>query len=161
MTLRRQIASASLLLFALLLQGCAHSVKAPDSQGAKAESTSMSTDRMLSLMNQADAAYESQQWVGASKLYQLILKQIPTDAYAWFRLGNALTQQGQLSQAVFAYETSLAHDSAQFKPWFNLSTAHLLKAKVATLNSLRSTRASDPSREMALSRMDELSLLLR
>jgi hypothetical protein len=75
-------------------------------------------------------------------------------------MGNALTQLGQYAQAVVAYETSLAADNGQFKAWFNLSTTHLLNAKVVTLNALRSIGMNDPSRKQVERRLDILTALL-
>jgi tetratricopeptide (TPR) repeat protein len=111
-------------------------------------------------VNEADNAYNSEDWVQASNSYREVIETIPNDAYAWFRMGNALTQLGQYAQAVVAYETSLAADNGQFKAWFNLSTTHLLNAKVVTLNALRSIGMNDPSRKQVERRLDILTALL-
>lgn len=112
------------------------------------------------LMGKADAAYNSENWAIASTAYRKVLEIIPNDAYAWFRMGNSLTQLGQYHKAVVAYETSLAADNGQFKAWFNLSTTHLLNAKVVTLNALRSIATNDPSRSTVVRRLDILTALL-
>lgn len=112
-------------------------------------------------MQAADVAYDQGDWDQAIFYYKKILSAIPTDPYAWFRLGNVYTRIGKINQAIHAYETSLTYNSAQFKPWFNLSTAHLLGAKIATLESLKSINASDPTRAMVSSRLETLNLLLR
>jgi Flp pilus assembly protein TadD len=111
-------------------------------------------------MAQADSAYDSEDWLEASNRYREVLDKIPDDAYAWFRMGNSLTQLGRYGEAVVAYETSLATDNAQFKAWFNLSTTHLLNAKVVTLNALRSIGMNDPSRNKVERRLDVLTALL-
>jgi tetratricopeptide (TPR) repeat protein len=115
---------------------------------------------LYQIMNQADRAYASGDWMQASNGYRAVIEQIPNDPYAWFRMGNSLTQLGQYAQATVAYETSLAADSSQFKAWFNLSTTHLLNAKVVTLNALRSIGMNDPSRDDVVRRLDVLSALL-
>lgn len=144
----------------LILQGCASVPQTTTQQSGKfSQPASRSTDMIL-LMENADEAYVSGNWDGAIQHYEAILTTIPHDAYAWFRLGNALTRTGQINRAIYAYETSLSHNHAQFKPWFNLSTAHLLGAKIATLNSLQSISLIDPSRAMAESRLETLNALL-
>ncbi|MGK0231182.1 MAG: tetratricopeptide (TPR) repeat protein [Gammaproteobacteria bacterium] len=115
---------------------------------------------LYQLMGQADNAYDSEDWLQASNSYREVIAKIPNDAYAWFRMGNSLTQLGQYGQAVVAYETSLAADNGQFKAWFNLSTTHLLNAKVVTLNALRSIGMNDPSRSKVERRLDILTALL-
>jgi tetratricopeptide (TPR) repeat protein len=115
---------------------------------------------LYQLMGQADNAYDSEDWLQASNSYREVIAKIPNDAYAWFRMGNSLTQLGQYGQAVVAYETSLAADNGQFKAWFNLSTTHLLNAKVVTLNALRSIGMNDPSRSEVERRLDILTALL-
>lgn len=123
-------------------------------------SSTVAPTSLYQLMGQADRAYDSEDWLRASKSYREVLEKIPNDAYAWFRLGNSLTQLGQYAQAVAAYETSLAADNGQFKAWFNLSTTHLLNAKVVTLNALRSIGMNDPSRDKVRRRLDILTALL-
>ncbi|MFT5044841.1 MAG: tetratricopeptide (TPR) repeat protein [Porticoccaceae bacterium] len=115
---------------------------------------------LYQLMGQADNAYDSEDWLQASNSYREVIAKIPNDAYAWFRMGNSLTQLGQYGQAVVAYETSLAADNGQFKAWFNLSTTHLLNAKVVTLNALRSIGMNNPSRSKVERRLDILTALL-
>ncbi len=123
--------------------------------------TGHSADRLFVLVGQADAAYKRSQWNDASALYQEVLTLVPDDPYAWFRLGNTLTQTGQYYKAVFAFETSLQHDSRQTKPWFNLSTAHLLGAQLATLRALDTMGVNDAAREPMQNRLNAISLLLQ
>jgi tetratricopeptide (TPR) repeat protein len=150
------------LLFAvasgvLLTSGCSTFEGNPTHQNF---AQSSSTHSLYQLMGQADNAYSSEDWVQASNSYREVIEKIPNDAYAWFRMGNSLTQLGQYAQAVIAYETSLAADNGQFKAWFNLSTTHLLNAKVVTLNALRSIGMNDPSRYKVERRLDILTALL-
>ena len=86
---------------------------------------------------------------------------MPQDPYAWFRLGNSLTRQGQYSHAIQAFEASLQHDARQAKPWFNLSTAHLLGAQLATLKAWEVMAQDDPSRQLIQHRLDALTQLLQ
>ena len=112
------------------------------------------------LIANADKAYDIENWLLASVLYREAVEAVPSDTYAWFRMGNCLTQLGQYAQAVNAYESSLASDGTQFKAWFNLSTTHLLAAKVVTLNALSVTGMNGPSRNKLENRLEVLSALL-
>ncbi len=159
-----QLASVKFCLLivvsSLILHGCASTPQSSSHRSGKLSQHDSRSTNMILLMENADEAYDSGNWNSAIELYEVILTSIPQDAYAWFRLGNALTRTGQINRAIYAYETSLSHNHAQFKPWFNLSTAHLLGAKIATLNSLQSISLNDPSRVMAESRLDILNALL-
>jgi tetratricopeptide (TPR) repeat protein len=144
----------------LLTSGCSTVEGTATHRDYKKLGSNTSHNSLYQLMNEADNAYNSEDWVQASNSYREVIETIPNDAYAWFRMGNALTQLGQYAQAVVAYETSLAADNGQFKAWFNLSTTHLLNAKVVTLNALRSIGMNDPSRNKVERRLDILTALL-
>ena len=118
-------------------------------------------DQLFVLIGQADSAYQRSEWEQASRLYQEVLLAVPDDPYAWFRLGNSLTHTGQYHKAIFAFENSLQHDSRQSKPWFNLSTAHLLGAQLATLRALDNMEAGDARRDQMQKRLNGLTLLLQ
>lgn len=153
-----------LLIGILLTSGCStFAGNTTDQDGGNYDRThdyNSSKNSIYQLMAQADSAYDSEDWLEASNRYREVLDKIPDDAYAWFRMGNSLTQLGRYGEAVVAYETSLATDNAQFKAWFNLSTTHLLNAKVVTLNALRSIGMNDPSRNKVERRLDVLTALL-
>lgn len=153
----RKFAVTALILTIATLQSCSSiPASAPDRP-----LTGQSADRLFVLVGQADAAYQRSQWDDASALYQKVLALIPDDPYAWFRLGNSLTQSGQYYKAIFAFETSLQHDSLQTKPWFNLSTAHLLGAQLATLRAMDSMDINDSARQSMQNRLNALTLLLQ
>ncbi|WP_430882267.1 tetratricopeptide repeat protein [Granulosicoccus sp. 3-233] len=116
---------------------------------------------LFAKVDQAESAYQQSQWQDAAALYQAVLKQLPDDPYLWFRLGNALTQQGQYDQAIEAFETSIRQDARQAKPWFNLSTAHLLGAQLASLKAWQAMDPGDPGRQAAQQRLDGVTRLLQ
>ncbi len=77
----------------------------------------------------ADAAYELDHWEEAARHYRAVIKQIPEDAYAWFRLGNVRLRQGRYAAAIEAYQKVLAREPGWSKAYYNLSTAYLLRAR--------------------------------
>ncbi len=151
------------MLSTLVLQSCAMTSGIEGSNGNSrhnAESNRQSQQLFVNI-NQADAAYQAGRWKEASGHYRGVLEQMPQDPYAWFRLGNSLTRQGEYSHAIQAFEASLQHDARQTKPWFNLSTAHLLGAQLATLRAWEVMAQDDPSRQAIQFRLDALTQLLQ
>jgi len=106
------------------------------------------SDELFARSAEADAAYRDGRWIEAARLYEALTVAVPDDAYAWFRLGNTFAQQGDYARATAAYEASLERDAEQPKPWFNLSTAYLLRAQVAMTKAWERLRPGDPAREM-------------
>ena len=117
--------------------------------------------KLFTKIDLAESAYQQARWQEATKLYRVVLAQMPDDAYLWFRLGNSLTQQGDYDNAIRAFETSIQQDARQAKPWFNLSTAHLLGAQLASLKAWQTMDPEDPSRHAAQERLDGVTQLLR
>lgn len=150
---------ALLLILSVTLQSCA--MTASDRSAGRNAESSRQTQQLFLDINQADAAYQAGRWKEASSHYRRVLEKMPQDPYAWFRLGNSLTRQGKYSHAIQAFEASLQHDARQTKPWFNLSTAHLLGAQLATLKAWEVTAQDDPSRRAIQLRLDALTQLLQ
>lgn len=148
-------------ILATLTSGCSTLIGSERKLERGAIDVNSTNTNIYRITAQADRAYNAEDWRQASTLYRNVVEVVPNDPYAWFRLGNSLTQLGQYGQAVDAYETSLGADNAQFKAWFNLSTTHLLSAKVVTLKALRSIGMNDPSRVKVESRLDVLTALLK
>lgn len=157
----------TMLLFITLLSGALHSCAAlpalrqgPASAGDRAADY-QNARALFSTVDRADNAYQQGQWQTAAQLYESVLQDLPDDPWLWFRLGNSLTQNGDYSGAIEAFETSLQHDAQQSRPWFNLSTVHLLGAQVASLKAWQAMEPGDPSRQSAQKRLDTLTELLR
>jgi len=123
-------------------------------------SVSESTIAVLELAEEADLAYRQGRWLQAAQHYQQLTEQVPSDAYAWFRLGNTQAQQGHYERAIQAYNESLQRNSDQPKPWFNLSTAYLLRAQFALQESLKNLRLEDPARSVVSRRLRQMDALL-
>ena len=147
----------------LVLQSCAitSGVDKPNGNLQLNADNRRHLQQLFENINQADAAYQAGRWKEASGHYRGVLEQMPQDPYAWFRLGNSLTRQGEYSYAIQAFEASLKHDARQTKPWFNLSTAHLLGAQLATLRAWEVMAQNDPSRQAIQYRLDVLTKLLQ
>ena len=108
----------------------------------------------------AEQAYKENRWSDAARHYQKLTEKVPGDAYIWFRLANTYAQNGDFDQAIQAYEKSIERDALQPKPWFNLSTAYLLNAKVALMQSFENLRAGDPARDIIMRRISSIDQLM-
>jgi len=149
------VAGVCWLIVAGVLTGCA--ATAPTSQ---APANSAYSDEIFKLSAQADQAYRESRWLDSARHYQQLTEKVPQDAYAWFRLGNTYAQQGAFAQAIHAYEASIERDGHQPKPWFNLSTAHLLNAQQAMQQSWQQLRPNDPARLVIERRLELLQTLM-
>jgi tetratricopeptide (TPR) repeat protein len=144
-----------IFLIALLISGCATISKAPQIQ-----ESAVYTDDVFAMSSLADRAYQESRWIDAAKHYSKLSELVPQDAYVWFRLGNTYAQQGAYEQAITAYENSLSRNSEQPKPWFNLSTAYLLKAQAALQQSWSQMRQDDPARQLVEKKLKMLNALM-
>jgi len=154
----------ALLATALLLGACAGTGNSTSESPLNTHSSKLPmsgyTDDVFELSAKADRAYRESRWIDAARQYQKLTNQVPEDSYAWFRLGNTYAQQGAFAQAIHAYEASLARNSEQPKPWFNLSTAYLLNAQLAMTRAWEKMRPGDPARVMIERRLKTLSDLM-
>ena len=118
------------------------------------------TDNVFELSAVADRAYQASRWIEAAQHYSKLSELVPQDAYVWFRLGNTYAQQGAYQQAIGAYENSISRNSEQPKPWFNLSTAYLLKAQAAMQKSWSQMREDDPAKQLVATKLQMLNALM-
>lgn len=156
--LRRALA-ATLVLGASVLIGACASTPRGAAPSPTVEPTAY-TDDVFRLSSEADRAYRESRWIDAARQYRQLTDDVPSDAYAWFRLGNTYAQQGDYGRAIRAYESSLERDAGQAKPWFNLSTAYLLNARAAMMRAWGQLRPDDPARPMIERRLDALRELV-
>lgn len=139
----------------LLLTGCA---SIPDK--AVENESNLDSLALFQTRQQAQSAYQQSRWIEAVRLYQQVVTQIPSDADAWFRLGNTYAQQGVYQRAIHAYQQSLNHDGEQPKVWFNLSTAYLLNAQSAMRGAHARLRPADPAKQLIAERLNWLDNLV-
>jgi len=86
---------------------------------------------VMKYMEQAERAYDTQNWRMAEDGYRELARLVPQDAYAYFRLGNTLARQRRLDEAAAAYQEALIRDTGFAKAYNNLGMIRLLQAEVA------------------------------
>ncbi len=115
---------------------------------------------VLALAQAADLAYREARWDDAAHDYGLLTRQVPDDAYSWFRLGNSRSQQGQFDSAVLAYEAAIERNARDPRPWLNLSTVYLLHAQKAMTHAWQALPIGDPTRVVIETRLYALGQML-
>jgi tetratricopeptide (TPR) repeat protein len=76
---------------------------------------------------EANALYQAQQWDGAARAYEAIVRNEPTNPQAWYRLGTSLHRLGKYTDAVAAFEK--AHEVGKGQPiapfvMYNLASSY-------------------------------------
>ena len=153
-------ARGTLLALLLCAAGCAACSAVPVLERTPRLGPERGGEDMFALSAAAERAYRESRWIDAARGYQRLAEAVPEDAYAWFRLGNVYTQQGAYARAIHAYETSIARDPEQPRPWFNLSTAYLLHAQAAMRRAWAQLRPGDPARSLIARRLEALRPLV-
>ena len=88
------------------------------------------------LSSVADDAYKREDWAIAEKFYRRLIKQVPQDAYAYFRLGNVLMQYAKVDGAINAYNQALTREPNHIRALKNRSLAYLLRAEINLENTV-------------------------
>lgn len=131
----------------LILGGCATTGTEPAADGGD----------VFSLVNSADRAYSQGNWKEAETGYRDVIAKVPTDAYAYFRLGNSLAKQFRFDDAAQAYQESLVHDANKTKVYHNLAMIHLLQAE----NSLNAGLKTIPEKDGNAAQVKHMLLQLK
>lgn len=118
-----------------------------------------SSKELFGTLEKANAAYAEGNWLEAEIYYQQLVRDVPEDAFAWNRIGNARLQTGKVKAAIAAYKKSLEHDPKQSKPYYNLSTAYLIEAQQALEDAKNNMQSHDPGFEYVMNRMRALKEL--
>ena len=74
-----------------------------------------------------NAHYDAQRWNDAAQAFERALALEPGSVETWYRLGNALQEQGHDQRALECFEKVVALDPAHAKAWNN---AGLLRQKL-------------------------------
>ena len=108
--------------------------------------------------------YEDSLRAYAQKDYKLaavglakVVERVPSDAEAWFRLGNAYSRTNRPRQAAAAYQQSVLKNPRHARAWYNLGLTQTRIAANSYLEMSRHLEDGDPLRDVAL-RMAEALL---
>lgn len=108
------------------------------------------TELIVQREQQANTAYQNEDWQTAENLYLELTGEVPASAEYWFRLGNIYSRTGHLDAAVTAYRNALSRDNGYSKAWNNLGFVYLRQATDTFKDMLQHTDKNDPLNQRAI-----------
>ena len=114
---------------------------------------------VLSLEQQASAAYEQGDMAQALAHYRGLVQALPNDENAWFRLGNVYARLDQPQEAIDAYRHVLSRDSTHAKAWHNMGVMLARQAQAAFAESAQSAGRDTALRSASAEMAERLSAL--
>lgn len=111
-------------------------------------------------MADIERAYSKGDYYEAEKGYMELMKKMPNDPYAYFKLGNSLVKQNKFDEALKAYHETLKRDNSYSKAYNNIATVYLLKAELsleAAVNSFPNKHKSVSSAKKKLNALRKIS----
>ncbi|MAS82709.1 MAG: hypothetical protein CMF45_08470 [Legionellales bacterium] len=99
---------------------------------------------LVEILKQADIAYENKDYVTSEKNYEILIKEFPTEAEYWFRLGNIYVLTKRPNEAVNVYREALIRNPKFSKAWYNLSIVQLKQTAFSLNEMLAYTNNEDP-----------------
>lgn len=118
--------------------------------------TNAGRNEVLKRLENADRAYDAEDWRAAEDGYRALTTLVPNDAYAFFRLGNVLAKQTRYDEAAYAYQEALIRDASLIKAYSNLGMVRLLQAETAFSAVTSKARTSDGTTANARMMLKEL-----
>ncbi|GEM_PF-5335086 len=115
----------------------------------------------FALRAEADGAYRRGDWAAAERGYRALADRVPEDAYAFFRLGNALARQQQFEEALRAWREALIREPGMGKAYSNMAALYLLQARLALEEALRRLPRDSAAAAQASRRLEALRRLTR
>lgn len=118
-------------------------------------------NKAVTLLNEADIAYERGFLEIAEQKYRAAAETVPNDAYAYFKLGNLYSKQGNYDEAIAAYRTVLNVDPRHAKAYNNLTVIYLILAEQTLKTALHKLPNSDQNLRQLMDHHFSLRKFLR
>jgi len=112
------------------------------------------------LVEKADRAYGQSRWSEAEQYYRQVIDKVPSDHYAWFRLGNTQLRRGLLDSAIYTYQQAEKRNPRHAKTQYNLALTYLMMSQRALHQSAGSLRENDPALVIVQQKLGQLQSLL-
>lgn len=109
---------------------------------------------------EASEAYKNKQWNKAEKYYSELISLVPTNAEAWFRLGNVYVRNNKPDEAMAAYREAVIRSPDMGKAWYNMGTVSLRKTTHLYIEMLKYLDESSPLKQKAQDTADALLSIL-
>lgn len=135
----QQIKLRSFIIIALFLN-----LSACNLSGIKEENEEAAKIDFFELQKQADTAYLNDDLVASERDYQILVKEMPTVALHWFRLGNIYVRTNRPNAAINLYREAVLRDPKYSKAWYNLGIVQLKQTAYSLNEMLIYTDIYDP-----------------
>ena len=112
--------------------------------GAMETRNETGAEEFLKMQREAQAAFDSGENARAEVLYKGLVRAMPNDAEAWFRLGNLYARSDNAEQAVEAYLRCLSLNGNDARAWHNLGVVRLRQAWASLLRANTLTAPPEP-----------------
>jgi tetratricopeptide (TPR) repeat protein len=137
------------VLVSVLLAGC--------SATPLTKTPTQRLNRVLTMQQDADTAYRSNDMEHAVALYLQLTRMIPQEADYWYMLGNSYVRTQQPDRAVEAYQQALVRNPDHTRAWHNLGIVRMRQAMAAFASSANTAKAEDPMHGISTQLANELS----
>ena len=118
-------------------------------------------EELIKLKQNAQAAYQNNDWEQSVEYYGSLSQRIPNDAEIWFRLGNTYARLNKHGEALQSYQQALSRDSNNSKVWHNMGIIQLKLATQTFVQMQEHITAGDPLSIRATQLVDGISRLLK
>jgi tetratricopeptide (TPR) repeat protein len=99
---------------------------------------------LSSVQNEADEAYQNNDFTRAEELYTKLAKDIPSEKSYWFRLGNIYARTNRPDTAILAYREAVLRDPEYVNAWYNMGILQL-KQSANSFNQMQQfVKEEDP-----------------
>ena len=125
-------------------------ISACNIQDLRPSGSGSGNESVAQLEQQANTAYQNEDWQTAENLYTELTRQDAANAEHWFRLGNIYSVTGNLDMAITAYRNALSRNNGYSKAWNNLGFVYLRQATDTFKDMLQHTDKNDPLNQRAI-----------
>ncbi len=115
----------------------------------------------IQLKKETDEAYVNDDLVTSEKGYEILVRETPTVAENWFRLGNIYVRTNRPAAAVNLYREAVIRDPKYSKAWYNLSIVQLKQTAYSLTEMLNYTSSDDPLYDKAKKMLDDIQNIIK
>lgn len=115
----------------------------------------------IQLKQETDEAYVNDDLVTSEKGYEILVRETPTVAENWFRLGNIYVRTNRPAAAVNLYREAVIRDPKYSKAWYNLSIVQLKQTAYSLTEMLNYTSSDDPLYDKAKKMLDDIQNIIK
>jgi tetratricopeptide (TPR) repeat protein len=113
------------------------------------------------LKEEADFAYLNNDMVTSEKNYSILVKEIPVEAFFWFRLANVYVRTNRPDAAITLYREAVIRDPEFSKAWYNLGIVQLKQTAFSLNEMLIYTDRNDPLYSKAATMLEEIKDIIK